>query len=292
MALPQYPSVPLSFLGLDPIPWDRARVAILPVPYDSTTGSGGGCRAGPAAIIEASREIEPWDDETGRDWSEAGILTLAPVAPDMRGPGPMVDRVAKAAGQIVRAGKLPVGLGGEHSVSIGLIKACLERFPGLTVLQLDAHLELRNTCDESPFSHAAAMRRVRELAPVVPVGIRSVSKEETDYVRDEKLRVFHARDIVGRTGWELQVLDLLGEQVYVTIDASAFDPAVIPGAAAPEPGGLTWYEGLRLLRMVGKQRQVVGLDFVELSPTPPSRLSEKAAARLVYKAIGYALDRG
>lgn len=288
---PRYPSVPTSFLGLDPISWSDARVAVLPIPYDATVRYRTGARHGPAAIIDASRQLEHYDDETGRDWSDLGITTLPEVAPDMRGPGAMLERVYQAVKPIVEAGKFLVALGGEHSLSLSTIKAVHERYPDLSVLHVDAQLDLRNTYQETPFSHASVMRRVRDFVPVVPVGVRSVSQEEAAFVEEEKIRVFYARDIVGRPGkWEHQVVDQLSKHVFVSIDVDGLDPSVIPATGTPEPGGLGWYELLRLLRMVAQQRRIVGFDIMELAPLPPQHTSEYACARLAYKLLGYAME--
>lgn len=291
MRYPEYPHMPATFLGLEPVAWEKAKVAVLPIPYDSTVSYKTGARHGPAAIIDASRQVETYDEETGGDWSDVGICTLPEIEPDMRGPGAMLERVYNAAKQVVDAGKLLVALGGEHSLSLGTIKACSEMYKDVSVLQIDAHLDLRNTYEQTPFSHASVMRRVRDFAPVVPVGIRNVSEEEAGYVKEEDIRVFYARDIVGRTnGWEHQVLDQLSEHVYVTIDVDGFDPSVIPATGTPEPGGLGWYEALGLLRRVAQQRKVIGLDVMELAPMPPYHASEFACARLVYKMLGYVFE--
>jgi agmatinase len=280
----------MTFLGLDPVSWEDARAVILPMPYDSTSSYKAGSRHGPSAIIEASRQVELYDEETCKDWSGVGILTLPEIEPDMRGPGAMLERVYRAARPIVQAGKILVGLGGEHSLSLSSIKAVHEKFPEVSVLQIDAHLDLRNTYEETPFSHASVMRRVRDFANVVPVGIRNVSEEEAQVVKDEKIRVFYARDIVGRKGWEMQVVDLLSKHVFISIDVDGMDPGVIPATGTPEPGGLGWWETLRLLRWVATHRTVVGMDLMELAPNPASHVSEFAAARLAYKILCYVLD--
>ncbi len=289
-ARPEYPSLPMTFLGLDPVPWESARVAVLPLPYDSTTSYRSGTRHGPAAILEASRQVERWDEETGSDATRLGIHTLPEVAPDMRGPGAMLERVFQAARQVVSGGRFLLGLGGEQSLSLGMIRAVQEKHPDLSVLHIDAHLDLKNTYEDTPFSHLSVMRRVRDVCPVVPVGIRNVSREEAEYVEAQKVRVFYARDIVGKTGWEHQVVDQLSKSVYVSIDVDGFDPSVFPATGMPEPGGLGWFEGLRLLRMVAKHRNVVGADVMELSPQAGLHHPQFAAARLAYKILAYAYE--
>jgi agmatinase len=273
------------------VSWEDAKVAVVPIPYDSTVSYKVGSRYGPAAILDASRQVETFDEEIGRDTSDVGIYTLPELEPDMRGPGAMLERVYQAVKPVVDAGKLLVALGGEHSLSLSTIRPCAEKYENLSVLQIDAHLDLRNTYEQTPFSHASVMRRVRDYCPVVPVGIRNVSEEEHEYVKEEGIRVFYARDIVGRSNnWEHQVLDQLTENVFVTIDVDGLDPSVIPATGTPEPGGLGWYETLRMLRMVCHHKNVVGFDIMELSPMPPYHSSEFACARLAYKMLGYLFE--
>jgi agmatinase len=288
LVTPGFLDAPLGFCG-----WEGARFAILPMPYDSTCSYGVGCRHGPAAILEASRQVEFYDDEVGLTPCEAGIATLRPVEQVVSGPAEALAAIEAAADEIVTAGKIPVGLGGEHSVSLALYRALAKLHPGLSVLQIDAHLDLRAAYQGSPYSHACVMRRLlEEGARTVQVAIRSGDREEWEFVAERGLAVFRAREIVPQPpeAWIPAVLAALpAGPLFVTVDLDGFDPSVIPGTGTPEPGGLSWYQGLALLRAVCAARPVVGFDVVELEPVPGSRVSEFAAARLVHKGMGYVL---
>ncbi|HLQ66706.1 MAG TPA: agmatinase [Candidatus Limnocylindrales bacterium] len=284
------PPAPPLFLGLSPdaCRLDRARVAVVPAPFDQTTSYLPGTRFGPAAIIGASRQVEFYDEELDREPYEIGIATLAEIEIE---PGDMeagLRRLEEVVVELDAQGTVPLTLGGEHSLTLAPVAALRRRYPELTVLQLDAHLDLRDSYQGTKLSHASVMRRIRELGvPTVPVGIRSVSREEADYVHAEKLPVFLAREIRA-SGLPIDsILAELKNPVYVSVDLDAFDPAYVPGVGTPEPGGLTWDEGLRLLRAVFERRQVVGIDVVELCPIPGQIVSEFFAAKLVNKLIGY-----
>ncbi|MBI4364069.1 MAG: agmatinase [Candidatus Latescibacteria bacterium] len=281
---------PLHFLGLSPAGsrLDKARVAIIPAPFDQTTSYLPGTRFGPRAILEASRQVEFYDEELDTECHSIGITTLAEVETDPADLGGSLDRLEAVAAKLVEAGIVPFTLGGEHSLTLAPVRALKSRYPGLSVLQLDAHLDLRNEYQRTPLSHASVMRRIRDLGvPTVAVGIRSVSREEADYVHEQKAPVFLAREIREK-GLPLdEILRHLQTPVYVTVDLDAFDPAYVPGVGTPEPGGLTWDEGLMLLRAVCERRQVVGCDIVELCPIPGQPASDFFAAKLANKMIGY-----
>ena len=266
----------------------RARVVIIPAPFDQTTSYLPGTRFGPKAILEASRQVEFYDEELDREPFEIGVATLAEIEVEPADIEAGLRRLEQVAGEVAAQGKIPFTLGGEHSLTLAPVGALLGRYPGLSVLQLDAHLDLRDTYQGTKLSHASVMRRIRELgAPTVAVGIRAVSREEADYVHKEKVPVHLGREIRAR-GLDVDaVLADLGNPVYVTVDLDAFDPAYVPGVGTPEPGGLTWDEGLRLLRAVCERRQVVGCDIVELCPIPGQPGSDFFAAKLVNKMIGY-----
>ncbi|MBN1335667.1 MAG: agmatinase [Deltaproteobacteria bacterium] len=282
-----------GFLDLPPelSSWETARFAVLPIPYDATCSWGVGARLGPARLLEASAQVEWYDEEIGRTPCAAGIVTLRPVEPRISGPEATLAAVEEAARQVVASGKIPVGLGGEHSITWGLVRAVRGVHDPITVVQVDAHLDLRDTWQGSPWSHACVMRRILDDGvAVVQVGIRSSSEEEWDLVARRGLPVFRAREVVGRPGetWIPKVLESIRtEAVYLTVDLDGFDPSVVPGTGTPEPGGLGYGEGLALLRAVATSRRVVGFDVVELEPIPGSRVSEYAAARIVYKIMGY-----
>lgn len=281
---------PALFLGLPPesCRLERARVAIIPAPFDQTTSYMPGTRFGPAAILNASKQVEFYDEELDLEPSAIGIATLEEVEIEPADIEAGLRRLEEVAESLDERGIVPLTLGGEHSLTLAPVAALRRRYPGLSLLQLDAHLDLRDAYQGTKLSHASVMRRVRELGvPTVPVGIRSVSREEADYVHGERAPVFLAREIRSGGLPVDAIIETLGNPVYVSIDLDAFDPAFVPGVGTPEPGGLTWDEGLRLLRAVFERRQVVGIDVVELCPIPGQIVSDFFAAKLVHKLIGY-----
>ena len=260
---------------------ERARVAVLPVPYDGTSTWLKGADRGPQAILDASAHLELYDIETESEPYRLGIWTDEPVS-EGSSPEAMVQAVeARVAGHLA-AGRFPVVLGGEHSVTAGAVRAVVRHHPGVSVLQLDAHTDLREEYEGSPYNHACVMARVRELAPIVQVGIRSMDAAERASL--DLSRVFFAERIQGRRDWIDGVLALLGPQVYLTFDLDALDPSIMPSTGTPEPGGLSWYETLELLARVG--HELVGFDVVELAPSA-NRAPDFLAAKLVYKLLAY-----
>lgn len=284
--------LPENFGGLEP-EWsalERARAVILPVPYDFTTTYQGGARFGPRAILSASRNMELWDEEAGAVY-RAGIHTLPEVEPTAEGPAAMVERVGQAVDWILEREKLPVVLGGEHSITTGAVRAVARRFPGLSVLQIDAHADMRDTYLDSPHSHACVMRRVREVVPAVSVGIRSLGEDEAEELDRHPVPMWSVRQFRALKGhWE-PILTALSDEVYVTFDLDGLDPSIVPGTGTPEPGGLDWYEAVDLLRAVSQRSRIVGFDVVELAPIPGQVASDFLAARLVYRLIGLAMAR-
>jgi agmatinase len=273
--------------------YSSARAVVLPVPYDGTATYRTGSREGPAAILNASANMELFDEDLKRDPSEVGIATLEPVEPDARGPEWMVESVQRHCEGPVNDGKFVVGLGGEHTVTLGLLRPHVEMHSkGLSVLQIDAHADLRNTYQESRLSHACVMRRALEMCPVVGVGIRSFSREEYKFMQESGLQPFTMDRIRSRDDWIDQVVDRLSQRVYLTIDLDGLDPSICPGVGTPEPGGLDWIQVVQLLKKVFKKREVVGADVVECLPLPGQCQSEFLAARLVYKLIGYRFFTG
>lgn len=260
----------------------QAAAAICPVPYDATASWLKGTAGGPAAILEASQYVEIWDIETASEPWRRGIATLPPVAVDVT-PETVVLQVAARVGEILDQKQLPIVLGGEHSVSIGAIQATAERYSSLSVLQIDAHADTRESYHGSSYNHACVMARVRELCPIVQVGIRSLDTEEVALL--DVSRVFWAHEILRdeQATWMDRAVDLLTEEVYVTIDVDGFDPSIMPATGTPEPGGLTWYQVNELLSKVASSRRVVAFDVVELLPGhPPSAFT---AAKLVYRFL-------
>ena len=264
---------------------ETSQVVILPVPYDSTTDYKSGAREGAQAIISASQQLELYDAELDRETYQVGIHTLPLLEPVMSGPQQMIRRVYQAARDLLEKDKLVVMLGGEHSLTLGLVQALGERYQKLSVLQLDAHADLRNQYLGTKYGHACVMRRVWELCPIVPVGIRSLSLEEHQFVKQHKLEPFYAEDCTPDLA--PRVLANLPPQVYITIDLDVFDPSIMSAVGTPEPGGLSWHLVLGLLRAVAKERQIVGFDVVELCPGEGPTSCTFLAAKLVYKLIGY-----
>jgi len=282
--------LPFNFAGLDPefSSFETSRVAVLPVPYDFSTSYQGGTRWGPSAILAASRNMEVWDDELGPTY-RAGIHTLPELEPTALGPGEMVKRVEQAFDWLYDSGKLPVMLGGEHSITAGAVRSALKRFPRLSVLQLDAHADMRDTYLDSPDSHACVMRRIREICPAASVGIRSLSEEEAEYLRAHPAPIWSTRAFRRLKGDWSAILDALGDDVFITFDLDGLDPACLPGTGTPEPGGLDWFEASDLIGAVAARRRIVGFDVVELAPLPGSVASDFLAARMTYRMIGHML---
>lgn len=286
-------TTPNNFLELSPphCDYDSARFAVLPVPYDGGASFLSGARRAPAAIITASAHLEDYDDELGKECYKVGIATLDPIAPNNDGPGAMHEDLFKAAKGIVRDGKFLFAFGGDHSISSALIRACMTKHKKLSVLQIDAHCDLRDQFEKSRYSHACVMRRVVELgATVVPVGVRSVCREEVRFMKRADIHAISARECHTNERWMDRTLDALGDTVYVSIDIDAFDPAYAPGTGTPEPGGLDWYQVTELLRRVAGAKRIAAADIVEVIPLPVQVVTEYLAARLAYKLMGYVVD--
>jgi agmatinase len=288
--------LPHTFLGLDEAAADfaSAEVVILPVPYESTTSFGGGTGRGPSAILEASRYIELYDQELDAEPYEAGIATLPALSLTRAGAADALAELRSAYDAVLAAGpdKFIVTLGGEHSISSAPMQAWSDRLAGeqrrLSVLQFDAHTDLRPAYEGSPYSHASVMHRVHDSVEVVAVGIRAVTADEMRFVRgSENIHVFLADDIHDSDAWMDDVLARLGDDVYITFDVDVFDPALVPSTGTPEPGGLQWYPVLKLLRRVFAERTVHGVDVVELAPIAGLAAPDFLVAKLVYKMIGY-----
>lgn len=275
--------------------FERARVVVVPVPFDGTTCYQPGTREGPRAIIDASRNLELYDAELARSPYEVGIHTLRAVEPVMGNAAGMVERTERVTGELLDREKFVVTLGGDHLTSIGVVRAFAQRFPTMSVLQIDAHADLRDEYEGNTLSAATVMRRVREVCPrTAQVGIRSLSAPEAQLVHEQQLPLWLASDIhaqsrQGRRDWIGAVVESLSDPVYVTIDIDGFDPSLVPGTGTPEPGGLGWYDVVDLLTAVTERRRVVGFDVVELSPLLESHVSPVVAAKITYKLIGLAV---
>jgi len=264
--------------------YPESGIVILPVPYDETSTWLRGADRGPQAIMEASVNLEFYDIETDSEVFRKGIFADAPVE-GFKTPEKMAAAVHQSVGNWLKKGKFPVVLGGEHSVSIGAFRAVAEAFSDLIILQLDAHSDLRLVYEGSPCNHACVMARARELCPIVQVGIRSMDVVEKPLM--DTRRVFFAHQICGspRQEWIEKVVDLLTDNVYLTIDLDAFDPSVFPATGTPEPGGLSWYDAVELVKAVCAKKNLVGFDVVELCPHESHWGSSFFAAKLVYKIL-------
>lgn len=268
----------------------RAKVAILPVPYDKTTTYIKGTKLGPEAIIDASFYLERYDDELNLETFKIGIHTMDALYCENVTPEEIVEKVYNQTSETLKLGKFPVMLGGEHSVSVGAVKAFKDLYPDISVLQLDAHYDLRDEYYGSRFNHGCVARRIAEICPLVQVGTRSLSKEEKDFLTSQSngmVKTISVYDILDMPMWKDAVVDKLSENVYITIDLDVFDPSIMPAVGTPEPGGIGWYETIDLLREVSKDRKIVGFDVVELCPINGQVASDFLAAKLVYRLLGY-----
>jgi agmatinase len=291
MRRPDWPAgLPHTFGGLDEefSSLEGASAVVLPVPYDFTTSYQGGARLGPQAILAASRNMELWDEDLGATY-RSGIHTLPELEPATEGPEAMVERVARAVAWILEGDCVPVVVGGEHSISTGAVRAAADRYRNLSVLQIDAHADMRDRYLGSPYNHACVMRRIRERVPAASVGIRSMSEEEVEHLRRHPAPIWSVRDFRKLGGrWE-KIFGALTADVWITFDLDGLDPSILPATGTPEPGGLDWYEAVDLLSAVSERHRIVGFDVVELAPLPGHVASDFLAARLVYRLIGLAL---
>jgi agmatinase len=264
--------------------YDESGIIIVPVPYDETSTWMKGADKGPEAILEASVNLEFYDVETSSEAHFAGINTIAPVS-EKESPQKLVSAVYNRITDLLTDKKFPVIIGGNHTVSIGSIKAFSETFKNLSVLQLDAHADLRQIYEGSEFNHACAMARAREFAPIVQVGIRSMSAEEMPDLDRE--RIFYSHELYYDKSLYRKALDKLSENVYITIDLDVFDPSLMPSTGTPEPGGPQYFELLHFLRDVIKNRNVVGFDVVELCPSATNKSPDFIAAKIIYQLLSY-----
>ncbi|MFH1739926.1 MAG: agmatinase [bacterium] len=295
----EFHSSSLVFCGSTdpPSTYDSAQFIVVPVPYDHTCTYGTGARFGPRAILEASANIELYDEVLGWEPYHVGIWTLESIEPVVTGPEQMISRVRSVVGKILDTRKIPILLGGEHSLSLGAVEACVERDPALSVLVIDAHADLRAEYQGSPCSHACVQRRFLELGcPVVQVGVRSLSAEEAEY-REEtgsllsiSVRDYRERGLLPNNQLEGSILNHLTDRIYVSIDLDGLDPSIMPATGTPEPGGLLWDEIWEILNKVCTQRTVIGADLVELQPIPGMNAPQVLAARLAYRLMGLIAD--
>ena len=287
----------IPFLGSEvAAAYDVAQVVILPIPYEATTTYRRGCENGPDALLEASQQVEYYDEELDRETCrDIGIYTHPAIADTRCGRSVKDEEMLKITQetvyQLIQDGKFVIALGGEHSITTGVVEAYRQAYPTepFTVVQIDAHGDLRFSYEGSIHNHACVMRRIVDMGlPTVQIGIRSISKEEADLIKEKQLTVFRAREMATAPDWtERAIAAIRTQKVFLTIDLDGIDPALIPGVGTPEPGGLNWYALTAFLRRVFETYQVIGCDVMELAPTVDSVVSQFTAAKLVYKLIGY-----
>jgi agmatinase len=280
-----------NFLAIpdDEARYETARGVVVPVPWEATVSYGAGTAKGPAAILDASRYVELYDEVLREEPYRKGGIHTAP-AVDGSGDDPVafLDGLESVAARLFADGKFPVFLGGEHSLTTAPVRAARAAFEDLSVLQFDAHADLRESYEGTPWSHACVMRRVHELGvPAVPIGIRAISVEEAEFVHDEGLPVFWSHRIAHGEEWMDTVLNTLSDTVYITFDVDYFDPSLIPATGTPEPGGGFWHETMRFLGYVFQDKNVVGMDVVELAPIEGLHAPDFVIARLVHRCLGY-----
>ena len=284
--------LPMNFGGIDEEQYssfDTASVLILPVSYEGTVSYGTGTGAGAMAIVDASRNMELYEEETDSEVYKIGIHTLPEFTP-RETPEWMMSDLYSYASELLSTDKFLCMLGGEHSISAPIIKAHNEKYENLSVLQIDAHADLRDTYDGTPYSHASIMARVVKdmRIPSVQVGIRSISGDEARSLQNAiPTKIFWARDIVGKTDWIDNAVDSLTDNVYLTIDIDGLDPSIMPTTGTPEPGGLGWYETLTLIRKIAEKKRVVGMDLVEYSYFENYDSPAFLCSKLIYKSLAY-----
>ncbi|MEN6464007.1 MAG: agmatinase [Syntrophaceae bacterium] len=283
----------MNFGGLAPefTEYGKSLFIVVPVPYDLTSTYQGGARRGPAAILDASANMELYDEELGKETYLCGIHTFPAVEPIASGPADMNEAVMQEISGIINGGKIPVLLGGDHSVTLGAVRAAAGAYPELSVLHLDAHADLRNSYQGTPFSHACIGRRISELVPLVQAGIRSMSAEEADFLKSSSVVSIPPGEFI-YADTKKKITGSLKKDVYITIDLDVFDPSIMPSTGTPEPGGLLWGDVLDIVREVSQTCNVRGFDIVELAPIPGIVAPDFLASKLIYRIMGYLTQTG
>jgi len=267
---------------------EKAKVLVIPAPYEGSVSYGKGTAKGPDAIFAASQEVEHFDTELGTIPAQMGITYIQPLELEKLKPEQAAQAVEKATTEALKKGKKPVMLGGEHSLSAGSIRAVRNFCKELMVLHLDAHADLRQEYGSDPWSHACVMRRVFDMGvKAVSAGIRNISAEEFSFCKEKKLPIYFMHQLRNLSGWQEMVARELGPEIYVTLDLDVLDPAYMPGTGTPEPGGMSYLDLLNLFKTLARTgKQVMGMDMVELSPIPGQQVSEFTAARILYQMMG------
>jgi len=291
----QSQTLPMNFGGIaeeEFAGFENARILVWPISYEGTVSYGGGTGKGAEAIIDASRNMELYDEETDAEVYKLGIHTVAESS-SLDEPEQMMNSLYDRAKELVGTDKFIAMIGGEHSVSAPVIRAHAEKYPSLSVLQIDAHADLRDTYDGTPYSHASIMARVvKDLRiPSVQVGIRSISVEEARELDKLPTKIFWAKDIAGRDDWWDDAVDGLSENVYLTIDIDGLDPSLVSATGTPEPGGLGWYETVGLIRTLARKRNVIGMDLTEYSYVEGQNASAFLCAKLIYKTLAFVFEK-
>jgi agmatinase len=264
-----------------------AKAVVLPVPYGKTVTYIKGTERGPSAILDASDKLELFDEELKKEIYEIGINTTAPLKVTSLKPDKMVSLVRNKVSDILKKQKLPVVVGGEHSVTIGAVQAAKKYYKDLSVLYFDAHSDLRDEYRGSAYNHACVARRLLEVAPVIEAGIRSLSKEEFEFLKTGTVKVISMSDMMRMRDWADVASKYLSENIYISIDLDVFDPSIMPSVGTPEPGGINWYDFLKAIRRIIHNKNVVGFDVMELCPIKDIVSPNFTAARLIYKLLGY-----
>jgi len=282
---------PRNFLDIDPkyYEFNHARFVVLPIGYEGTATYMKGTGKGPDAILEASHHVDDFDEQLFNEFFLTGVYTHEHVVQGDESPEEVQEKICQAAKPLVAASKIVLSLGGEHSITPSLVRAVQEKWTDVSVLQFDAHLDLKNSFYGSVFNHACAMRRVHDLgADVVSIGARSFDREEYEFTQTHNLLYFPPERIrADLDGTIITVLDRLSDQVYISFDIDALDPSQAPGTGTPEAGGIDYREALAVLEAVGRNKRIVGADIVEVAPIPGNKVTESVAARLVCKIMAY-----
>ncbi len=269
--------------------FEGSKIVIVPVPYDGTTTWNKGSEKGPKAIIEASHNLEMYDIDTDSEVHKLGIHTAEPIT-ESSSPEAMVEEVYTRVKALFKKKKFPVILGGEHSVSIGAFKAASEQFSDLTILQFDAHADIRDELNGSKFNHQCVMARAAEMAPIVQVGIRSMSAAEREDIKPD--RVFYAMQIYDQSTWMYELLNKLSRNVYITIDLDVLNPSIMASTGTPEPGGMNWFDIINILKKISEQVNIVGFDITELVPNKDNKAPDYLTAKLIYTLLTYKFISG
>ncbi|MFH1478250.1 MAG: agmatinase [Candidatus Omnitrophota bacterium] len=285
--------MPIIFGGKDTdfTAFNHSKAVIVPVPYGKTVSYKKGTEHGPLAILKASDNLELFDEELNLETYKFGIATLPFLKVGGLKPEKMISRVEKNVSKVLEKEKFPIVIGGEHSVTIGAIKAVRKKHSDFSVLYFDAHSDLRDSYNHSKYNHACVARRILEYAGIVEVGIRSFSKEENDFSVENKLNVIKMLDVLEDKDIKNSIKRGLKQKVYISIDLDVFDPSIMPSVGTPEPGGMSWYGFLNILKEVIKEKHIVGFDVVELCPTRNMVRSDFFAAKLIYKTLGYIFSK-